>query len=635
MKLLFSVVLITLINITLSAQQKTVISTGIYSGPFTMPKLVSSSEIEMHKPMWHISFQSMPNEAEEDIFHLEELKKLKMSQKMKSIENGNTMPSFKKTRASNPTIGVNFNGNALNSFTPNDNSIAVSNGGKIVSCINEGIAYYDTLGNTLMSQITWTDFVNDASLNQGKYDPRVIYDKLNDRFIVVLLHGYSSSTTKVLVSFSKTNNPLDGWNNYALSGNPYNDTTWTDYPTIGISDSDLFINGNRFGDAPTYNWKETYIYQIGLADGYAGTALNFGLWHQIQTPDGNDGITLYPASHGAGEAMPSKMYFVQLMPDSGSHVYLYELNGSLNAASKTLTASQYAIPHFETCANALEKDPTTGAIDSLSTGAAWTANAFYNNKVVHFSFCADIASGWCGVHYGRIFLDSNKATVTNYGQAGTDLCYPAIAYFGYDSSDQSAILAYERSDTLTLPETGILSIDNAMTWSNMQTVKAGDTSVNILYPPSPPFFMPERWGDYTGMCRKYNSQIPQAWMAGGFGANALRKNSYGTWIAQIITNEVQPNAVIDINNQKAKAILYPNPAVDFFNLEFYNEKAGHISIDIFDMQGRLIKNLLNDFLGASNNQISFNKLMLPAGNYLLRVSRNKLTTHDVKFSVVK
>ena len=172
------------------------------------------------------------------------------------------------------------------------------------------------------------------------------------------------------------------------------------------------------------------MYHIGLTEGYAGTTLNYGLWNNLYTPDAKDGVTVYPASDGLGRSLKDKMYFVCLMPDSGSNVYLFEINGNLLSPNKSMTASQYAIPHYEVCANAFQKDPTTNNIDSLYTGSAWTQNAFSVHNTIHFTYCADILNGWCGIQYGRIYLDSNRADVISYGQAGTDLSYPAVASFG-------------------------------------------------------------------------------------------------------------------------------------------------------------------------------------------------------------
>jgi len=618
--------LMVLIFMTTKAQE----ATGVFTGPFTQRLHHTTQASDFTKPLWNINVQSFPNEAEEGFRHLATLKAKQSQQKLEWIKNHPSVVAPKKKRGLDPSIGINFKGNALNSFTPNDNSIAVSDSGIVISVINEGIAYYDTAGNTLLAQISWTDFVNDPTLTEAKYDPRVIYDPKHDRFIVVLLHGYSSTTSKVLVSFSKTNNPLDGWNLYTLSGNPYNDTTWTDYPTIGINDDELFVNGNRWGNGPNYDWKETYIYQIGLSEGYAALPLTFGLWHQISAPDGNDCITLYPASDGMGCGLSQKMYFVEMLPDSGSHVYLFTLHGSLSSVTQTLTASQYNIPNYVVCANAYEKDINSGVVDSLSTGAAWIANAFSLGSVIHFCFSADISGGWCGVHYGRIYLDSNKAVVNAYGMAGTDVCYPAIAAFGYDSTDHSAVMAFEHADTTTLPETQVIALDKNGNWSNAQVVKSGDTSVNILFLPDIPYPMPERWGDYTGICRKYNSTIPQAWMAAGYGANALRKNSYGTWIAQITSNESQPNEVHEQAYDHAGGV-YPNPTNDLFTLWFHNDSYGRVSIDLYDMQGRKVKNLFADDLEESENHLSFNQLMLVPGNYVLKITNNgkEIQTHTL------
>jgi short-subunit dehydrogenase len=53
----------------------------------------------------------------------------------------------------------------------------------------------------------WSDFFNDPVLIATIYDPKVIYDSGADRFVLVVLHGSNAARSKVLVAFSKTNNP--------------------------------------------------------------------------------------------------------------------------------------------------------------------------------------------------------------------------------------------------------------------------------------------------------------------------------------------------------------------------------------------------------------------------------------------
>lgn len=331
--------------------------------------------------------------------------------------------------------------------------------------------------------------------------------------------------------------------------------------------------------------------------------------------------------------MKESMYFVQLMPDSGSNVYLYEIKGLLSSPSKTMTASQYPIPHYEVCANAFQKDPNSGFIDSLSTGSAWTQNAFYLNRNVHFTYSADMGNGWCGIHYGRILLDSNKAIVSSFGEVGTDMCYPAVASFGHDANNQDAAIAFLRSDTsfAIMPEVDVISIDHSMNWSSKQTVKAGDTSVNILFPPTYAI-QPERWGDYTGICRKYTGGNPQVWLAGAYGANTPpRLNSFGTWIAQIFNPNYPTTAPTPTKYAQQK--LYPNPVTDMFILEFENAEAGFVTAALYDVSGHLVNTLFEDYLTKSTNRLSFNKLMLKPGNYFLLLSRNGKKVFTEKLSI--
>jgi hypothetical protein len=452
--------------------QVTTTPTGRFKSLPPIARSSSTTASDINTISWNIVFETLPNAGHKKLFHVNEVKELKNKAKRNMPSPYPLSESSSKTAASAPSIGINFKGNELKSWTPTDNTIAISNGGKIVSCVNYGIDYYDTVSGSFSVSQTWNAFINDTTLNSAKFDPRVIYDKLHDRFIVVLLHGFTSAKSKILVCFSKTNNPVDGWHIYNLSGNPFGNNAWTDFPTIGVNEHELFINGNQFGDAPLYAWKGTYIYQINLQEGYNGDPLLSGIWDGISTPGGLDGITLYPASHGLGDSMYQQMYFAQLMPDSGSMVYLYRIKGLLSDTNKTMTAFEYPIPSYEVCGTAYQRDPNSLIVDSLSTGSAWTQNAFYLNNMVHFAFGANVG-GWCGIHYGRIDLDSGKAEVKSFSEAGTDLCYPAVASLGYDSTDRSVGIAYVRSDSVVtiLPETGVISVDHQMNFSVLQTVK--------------------------------------------------------------------------------------------------------------------------------------------------------------------
>jgi hypothetical protein len=100
-----------------------------------------------------------------------------------------------------------------------------------------------------------------------------------------LLFGSSVSyESEILVGFSQTNDPAGNWNVYTLNGNSFNDSTWSDYPIISLSDKDLFMTFNQVKDnvSWTVGFRQSVIWQINKQDGYAGTPLQYNLWDSIQ-----------------------------------------------------------------------------------------------------------------------------------------------------------------------------------------------------------------------------------------------------------------------------------------------------------------------------------------------------------------
>ena len=82
---------------------------------------------------------------------------------------------------STPVVGEEFAGNPNNGSAPMDNSIAISDGGIIVSVANTTIQYKTTAGATTYSN-SIVDFIDDPSISYV-CDPVVHYDAEEDRFV--------------------------------------------------------------------------------------------------------------------------------------------------------------------------------------------------------------------------------------------------------------------------------------------------------------------------------------------------------------------------------------------------------------------------------------------------------------------
>lgn len=449
------------------------------------------------------------------------LKEAKMQEKLATLGQGEEL--FENSRAVTPLLGQNMEGNWSVVGTPPDNSMAISNGGFIVSANNDGLEYHNAAGQFLYVDF-WADFINDPSLTGMIYDPKVIYDSQSDRFVLVVLHGSTAATSKVLVCFSKTNNPMTGggWWIYNLSGNPLNNDCWFDYPCLGVSNNEIYVTGNLFTSGAN-NFNQAIIYQISKAQGFAGGVINFDVWSGLSNSP-IAAFTLVPASFGQQGNYGPGIYFVSNAAGGDNKIRLWDLtndlgsNPQLNVTTVTTTAYSPAAPALQ-----------SGTADQLDNGDCRIQNAFFLNGIIHFTFCSDAGSGWNGINYNRLTVANNTNQSVVFGQVGTaDLCYPAVASFATTATDKSVMLAFLRATQGGFPEVRVINCDDVMQFSNTTLVKAGETFVNFLSGG------PERWGDYTGISRRHNSTDARIWLAGCYGANISgAPNTWKTWISEI------------------------------------------------------------------------------------------------------
>ncbi|MDX5320707.1 MAG: hypothetical protein LPK45_06360, partial [Bacteroidota bacterium] len=156
---------------------------------------------------------------------------------IRSAEQVNSGGSQFKTEAPAPALMQAFDGN-VSAGTPNDNDMCIGNNGFIISVVNSTLFVYDTTGK-IRKTGSLAFFAKELGSLDRSFDPRVSYDPNHDRYIAVFLNGVLSTDNTPIVAFSQTNDPTGSWNFYQLPGNPFGDTSWSDYPIISISDKDL------------------------------------------------------------------------------------------------------------------------------------------------------------------------------------------------------------------------------------------------------------------------------------------------------------------------------------------------------------------------------------------------------------
>lgn len=551
------------------------------------------------------------NSPEEENIRL--IKAEKTHTKLEQYKKNKT--GIEKTSATGgPVIGTNYLGNPNDGHSPMDNSIAISNDGWIVSVANTTIEFDDINGNnTYFNTIPLFFNFNGITVT---CDPVVIYDSGADRFIIFAQEcSGNSANSYLLIAFSKTNNPNDGFWKYQLTGNPKNNSKWFDYPKLAVSTNELYISGNLFSNGLNPTFSEAILYQIEKNNGYSGANINWQYWTGI----GGAPFTLLPVSYGhAGNYGPG-CFLVSTRTNTNNNSFnFYDLTDDMAASNEQL--NYYAVPTtpYSPAGDASQ----FGTSIMLDNGSCRALSGFYLNGIIHFVFHCDVGGGWNGINYNRFDLNAQSNQSSKFGAVGIfDYSYPSVASFASSPSDPSVIINFGSSGPSIYPEVRAVHVDNNLNWSNTTLVKSSESFVTLTST------VTERWGDYTGIARKHNASIPTVWLNGMYGTSS---NLWNTWIAEVFSSPV------GINEKKKVTVpskVFPNPIIELFSVEFELEKALELTIYIKDVQGKVVKELYKGQGNAGINSFTFNKANLANGTYFLVITNNSTLLKNEKISI--
>lgn len=502
-----------------------------------------------------------------------------------------------KKEAKTPKVLNSFRANVFNGYTPPDNTVAVSNSGYIVTSINSNIYYYDDTGQTLgfstFLKIS-RDYFDD--LSEDLFDPRVIYDQENDRFILVVLNGHTPEESEVLVFFSKTDNPMDGWFAYALDGDVDGANEWFDYPNIGVNKNSLFISGNMFGVNDRFS--KTVVLNIDKNKGFKGETLEFTYWSNLQNSSGN-AFTVVPVEKGSRGNYGDNAYFVATEGSGDNIIALYTLDNS----NGRLIAKEYDINYYD-IANDGEMFSTTEVLDM---GDARVKNAIIIDNQIHLVHTTSTVNKYAAIGYHKIDLSDNSAEslIMHKDRKERNLAYPTIAAAGTEEGDQTVIIAYTESGADIYPRLCMVSVDENMTESDEVVLQEGEGIVDILEDEV------ERWGDYITIAKHFNSNV--LWVFGCVGGSNDNHDNYLIQVsldAQASTPQIAKTPSIE---------AYPNPVMEMVNLSFELNKRQVVNISLYNANGQQIELLTKDAFNEGKHLLHFDMSQLSKGSYFLKI----------------
>jgi type IX secretion system substrate protein len=378
----------------------------------------------------------------------------------------------------------------------------------------------------------------------------------------VFLNGFTPATSYIIVAFSSSTNPNDPWNLFALSGNPLNDNTWSDYPAVAITKDELFITINQLN--PDSSWQtgfvQTLIWQMDKNAAFDGdTTINTLLWSDIKFA-GKTIRYFTPMKGGTGPKGPN-MYFLsnQNFGINTDTIFVAEIsdNISSNAAAidvkRTNSSVKYGMPP--------QGRQTGGHI--LDTNDDRILGGFYENGKIQFvgnTAWYPIAYPdtflYAGIYHGFVdSLDSDQPVVTANiiydPDTILDLGYPNIAFSGNQYCEDEAIITFNYTAPSVFSGSSAIYYANDGSYSDFVTLKTGDNYVDILAGTY------ERWGDYSGIQRKFNEE-GVVWASTSWG-NTNKRNA--TWISELFSPDTSHSA------QHSRVLV---TSIDTINPSVYN-----------------------------------------------------------------
>ncbi len=512
----------------------------------------------------------------------------------------------------NPPEVVNgFNLSGVQVGIPLDNHLSMSKDW-VVSVGNFYVSIYSKEGN-LVKNVGLQSLASEAGVSAQAFDPRIMYDRTNDRYVLTFLAGFDSQDTHIIVGFSATDDPTGDWHLYDITGNPNQTNEWTDYPMLSMTASDVFITINLLLDNSTWQagFVETIIWQMDKLTAYNGEDLNLIRWDSIEI-EGQNIRNLCPVESGDGQDL-QEMHFVsnRNFAEENDTFFLVKVVGSVMDDDIDYIEMDYIISDtpYGVPPNAKQ------FFGFLQTNDARVLEAFIlNNEIQFVGNTRNLDNNKAGIYHG-IINDLNNPNVELHHIIGeeVEIGYPGIIYAGDSEDDHDAIIAFNHSAKTVFPGMSALYSVPEQGYSDIIRVREGNSHVDLLASKI------ERWGDYYGTQRDFDTN--EFWISGFLGHTGDTNRPYTARLKK-------PEITVGTEDLKAVEIatsVYPNPtnrsrvSVDI-NIP---ENADQIKLVLTDNQGQIVDKLYDEAVyKVGKVNFSFYTSDLVTGIYFVNIFLN-------------
>jgi hypothetical protein len=402
-----------------------------------------------------------------------------------------------------------------------------------------------------------------------------------------------------------------------------------DYPQVAITKDELFVSGNQFravrnpnpsnpADTITYTAYGSAIWQISLSDGYnANSSLAY---------TGYRDLALFALSPTEGEPTIEgpEMYFITKGSGAGSgnSFGLYAITGTQSTPGTVFRreASLSASSSYSVPPNARQPNSNNDPNRLLSTNDGRILHAMRVKNNLYGTFACNVNSR-PGIYLLKIALSPlgpnfHSTTSTLIASATLDLGFPSITFAGQSCdvnpliSKEDLLIAFNFASPTKFPGHGVYYVDIDGGVSDAVIAIEGRNNLRLT---SADGEERNRWGDYSDIATRGNPG--EAFIAGYY---AKVNTEHTTWISQVLATPEKVCPASSITKEELPVrdfSVYPNPVVEHLSFEFRVEEYGVYKAYVTDMQGRVVKEIIESSQVPGLVELGFNAAVFPAGRY--------------------
>jgi len=155
--------------------------------------------------------------------------------------NSKNFKKEKKSREISPAPDTSFAGLMDNNTSIPPDVQGAAGPDYLMETLNTQVRISDKQGNALFTT-SLSNFWVSMPNHGATFDPRIVYDPYNDRWIMVTPSGSNLTTSRIYFGVSLNSDPLGDWYMYWLDPDTTNQL-WFDYPNLGFNKNWISIGG--------------------------------------------------------------------------------------------------------------------------------------------------------------------------------------------------------------------------------------------------------------------------------------------------------------------------------------------------------------------------------------------------------